>query len=212
MTEYYFKFEFTSIHNNIKNMNYYVLSENIEDIKLFLLQHNFTNVPQEAITLIEKSKTGKYDGNNILEPYRFRSNKSTEVFTVMTCWKFVEEAVSNLSADLNQFMLFGESIIRRDVEIFKLIGDLVNDIDHAHVVDFSLCDPDDIDEAILNGKDIMELHGKYKQIIGAPTEDSDMVMTYESLFESINDDDMILPITIECYINNFMEMMIDVFN
>lgn len=212
MVDYYFKFEFTSVHNTVKNMNYYVLAETIDDLKLFLSQHNFYDVPPESISIYPKHKMDNYEGNLVLEEYRFKSNNSPEILTVMTCWKFVEEAISNIASDLNQYMLFGEAIVRRDVEIFKLIGDYISSLDHAHIIDFTLCDiDDDIADGVLTNEKINELTRKYKQIIGSPTEDADMAIVYDSIFDSVNDNACVLPITIECYISNFTEMMMDAF-
>jgi hypothetical protein len=212
MEEYYFKFEFSSVHCKSKSINYYVLAKNMDDLKLFLSQHGFNNVPPEAVKLIPRNKTGKYDENCVLEPYRFKSNSSSEIFTVMTCWRYIDEAVSKLASDLSQYMLFGEAIVRRDVEIFKTIGDLIQNLGVAHVIDFSLCDVDNTNDSILSNREIRDMHKKYCQRVGAPTEDTDVVLTYERLFDSVdNEHDDVLPITIECYISNFTEMMMDVF-
>lgn len=220
MEDYYLKFEFSSVHNTSKNMNYYVYAETMDDLKLFTSQHGFTNVPPESITLVKKGSNGKYDGSHVLEPYKFKSNSSDELLTVMTCWDFVEEAISNVAAELNQYMLFGEAIVRRDVEIFKVIGDIINGLDHGMVVDFLLCDycPDDeyADDIMKANCVLYQLQKDYKKHVGRPTDDGNICLTYEGLCDAIVEDDDdpnkgVLPITIECYISNFTEKMMDAF-
>lgn len=208
MTDYYFKFEFTSIHNTNKNMNYYVLAENMDDLKLFLLQHNFHDVPPEAVQVVPRDYNS---GSHVLESYRFKSNSSSEIFSVMTCWLFIEETVQNLSMDLNQYMLFGEAIIRRDIEVFKVIGDLLSGMDHIHIIDYIAADIESTDTPETSAKEITEMRKEYCRKIGSPTEDTDMYITYESIFDAMDRHDGVLPITIECYIGNFTEMMMDAF-
>ncbi len=218
MNDYYFKFEFSSIHDPTKAMKYFVYGETLDDLKLFISQHGFRDVPPESIKVIKRSSMGKYDGSHLLEPYKFRSNSSKELFTVMTCWRFVEDAISQLATDLSQVMLFGESIVRRDIEIFKLIGDLVNGLEQGNIIDFVLCDycPDDEhDDDVIKSNDLLyQLQKNYLNQIGRPTEDTGSRLIYENLCDAVVYDDEgedVLPITVECYISNFTEMMMDVF-
>lgn len=214
MEDYYFKFEFSSIHNKIKSINYYVLAETMDDLRLFMAQHGFKDAPPESIELLPKNNMGKYSHNCLLEEYKFKSNNSDEVFSVMTCWTFINDTVNRISNDLNEYMLFGEAIIRRDVEIFKVIGDLVSGLDFGHVIDFMLCDykPEDETDEIVSDQLLYQLQKEYMKHIGKPTEDVNVTKTYEDLFNSVDDDeDNIMPVTIECYISNFTEMMMDVF-
>lgn len=218
MSDYYLKFEFSSIHNTSKNMNYCVYAENKDDLKLFMTQHGFSNVPNESVTLVEK---GKHEGDHVLEPYKFRSNSSNELFTVMTCWKFVEDAIAKLSRDLSETMLFGEAIVRRDIEIFKVIGDVINGLDQGRIIDFLLCDytpseNDFGDERIKNSIELYQLQKEYMRHIDHPSEDNPEMLIYSDLCDAMVDEDGdpdkgVLPITIECYINNFTEMMMDAF-
>ena len=193
--EYCFKFSFMSMHSENKNMSYHVLAETEEDLYLFLKQHGFSDAPPESIQLFPKDKIVA-DLSHILKPFKFKSNKRPGIFSVMTCEAFVDDAISNLASDLNVNMLFGEAIIRRDIEVFKMIGDLVHDLPFAHVIDFVLAD---------------QMTSEYRTKICCPCEDTDYYMTYEQLYDAVTPDE-IYPITLECYISNFTEMMVDVFN
>lgn len=209
--EYCFKFSFMSMHSENKNMSYHVLAETEEDLYLFLKQHGFSDAPPESIQLFPKDKIVA-DLSHILKPFKFKSNKRPGIFSVMTCEAFVDDAISNLASDLNVNMLFGEAIIRRDIEVFKMIGDLVHDLPFAHVIDFVLADVESskLPDAEL-GKEIIQMTSEYRTKICCPCEDTDYYMTYEQLYDAVTPDE-IYPITLECYISNFTEMMVDVFN
>lgn len=209
--EYYFKFSFMSMHTNNKNLSYHVLAETKENLYLFLKQHGFSDAPPESIQLFPKDKVSA-DLSHILKPFKFKSNKMPGVFSVMTCEAFVDTAIDNLAADLNANMLFGEAIIRRDVEVFKMIGDLVHDLPFAHVIDFVLADVESSNFPDASTvEDIRQMTDEYRTKICCPCEDTDYYMTYEQLHDAVNPDE-IYPITLECYISNFTEMMVDVFD
>lgn len=214
----YLKFEFSSMNNRVKNMNYYVYSESIRDLQIFFRQHNFRNVPQEAVTIYPSTGRNSIIDLRLLKPFKFKSNKTNEIYTVMTCDEFVNIAMENVANEIAQFSLFGEAIMRRDIDIFKIIGDNISKLPHAHITDYVLADeytifrntdsPDDSFD-----KDIRDLDKNYLKRIGAPTEDQDSRMVLESLHDAVDHSaDDIYPITLECYVSNFTEMMVDAFN
>lgn len=213
----YLKFEFSSMNNHNKNMNYYVYASTIEDLQMFCKQHNFHNVPSEAIT-IHSTHNDSIADIRLLKPFRFKSNRNDEIYTVITCEEFVDIAIENVANDLAQFMLFGEVIMRHDIGIFKMISDNVSKLPHAHIIDYILADEFNIfnhtDSPDMSfTKEIYDMGKQYLKSIGAPTEDQDFRMVLQSIYDDISHEkDEIYPITIECYVSNFTEMMIDTFN
>lgn len=207
---YLFRFEFSSKYNNIKNMNYVVYSETEEDLKMFLIQHNFTDSPMDAITVVSRDKVGNCYGS-ILKRHIFKSNHTDETYVIMTCPDFVNRAIETTCDGLNDVMIFGEAIICRDVEIFKLIGDLVNELPHANVLDFPLTDNqstryDIIAESVELARDCRNKHGRNPAYL----EDMSTYYVHQSM-DDIRCEDQPEPITIEAYVSYFTEMMIDVF-
>ena len=211
--EYFYRFEFSSMHNTKKSMNYSVYAATADDLKIFLNQHGFTDVPNEAVTMVPKSEA-RYT-SKIIEPYRFKSNKSNEIFTVYTCWEYIEDALQNATNDLTQCMLFGEAIIRRDIGIFKYIGDLIDHIKHAVIIDYIIADIETLNSMECedkSSKEIKEMRDTYRMRIGAPSEDFASVSVMEELLDAIPDNDEgVMPITLECYTSSFTEMMMDAF-
>lgn len=199
------------MHNKVKNMNYHVIAKNEEDMKLFLLQHNFTDSPMDAITVIPEDEYDQGEYRYTLEKYLFRSNKSKELFTVMTCPDFVDFAVETTCNDLVDSLLFGEAILRRDIEIFKLIGDLIHSLPHTNIMDFSLADVDSTDDTVPEHiTDILEMRKTYCNKIGCVTEDDGSYYVHQSM-EFDRCDTLPQPITIESYVASFTERMVDVF-
>lgn len=207
----YIKFTFTSVKNKSKSLSHVVLAEKMEDLQMFLAQHRFDRVPKEAITMLPEEKYKPSYSSQILKPYQFRSNFSKEVFTIMTCEDLVDSIIDNLASDLSKYMLFGEAIIRRDIEVFKEIGDIISDLPCAHVIDFSYVDIEPDEEPLKNSKDIIRQTQRYLNNCGScPTEDPDVKVIWDDLCDGFLDG-MVLSATVEAYISNFIEMMTDSF-
>lgn len=211
MDSYLFRFEFSSVHNKAKNMNYHVIAHNEEDMKMFLLQHNFTDSPLDSITVIPSKEYDQSEYRYTLEKYLFRSNRSNELFTIMTCEDFVDYAVETTCNSLTDSLLFGEAILRRDIGIFKLIGDMVHSLPHANIMDFSLAEVDSTDDSIPGTiSEILEMRKTYCNKIGSPYDDAGAYYIHQSMdFDRC--DTVPQPITIESYVAAFTERMIDVF-
>lgn len=212
----YLKFQFRSIKSNSKAFVYVALTKNPEDLQLFLKQHKFDQVPKESITILPEAEFRQRDESCILKPYKFKSNHSDQVFTIMSTEDIVEGVLDPLAEEICKFSLFGEAIIRRDVEVFKIIGDIISDLPLTHVIDYSLVDidEDNINASAKSSQDIIDLFRSYNAHTAYPTEDYDMSMIADDLRKAYKysiDDDDVLPFTIEAYIEHFVSMMTDSF-
>lgn len=211
MNDYIFKFEFSSCHNHIKNMNYRVFAKTERDLEMFLRQHNFTNISENSIKVLSPSEYRPYEDKFMIKEYLFKSNYSKETYHVMTCEDFVSFAITTTGNSLVDSLLLGEAIIRRDIGIFKLIGDLIYDLPHTNILDFSHADIESTNDPVPESiSEIMEMQKMYRTTIGRPTEDAGAAYIHDSFeYESIDTEPQ--PITLESYVSGFTEMMMDVF-
>lgn len=220
----YLKFQFRSIRSKSKAFTYVALTKNPEDLQLFLKQHKFDNVPKESITLLPESEFRQKDESCVLRPYKFKSNRQPfgQVFTIMSNQDIVEGILDPVSEEICKFSLFGEAIVRRDIEVFKVIGNIISDLPATHVVDFSLVDmdeahlsdEDDLNESAKSTQEFISYYIDYDKRITYPTEDHDMSVIRDDLDRAYRDSvdaDSVLPFTIEAYIEHFVSMMTDSF-
>lgn len=207
------KFEFSSVRNKRKNMNYKVMTDRIDYMTLFARQHGFNDIPPEAIKVLTKPDNW-IDDLDWLVPYKFRSNTIQGDYTIISTPRFVDSAIESIAGEISQSTLFGESIMRRDIELFKVIGDLVNKLEFAHVTDFVIADDETVrqlEENCLINRDIAEMEKRYRSHLNHPSEDVDASMILQDLYDAVTKQEY-MPITIEGYISNFTEMMVDCFD
>ena len=218
----YLRFQFRSVKSTSKAFTYEVLTKNPEDLQTFLMQHKFERVPKEAITILPEEEFKQKHLSCVLKPFKFRSNHSDRLYTIISNDDIVEGVLDPLAEELCKFSLFGEAIVRRDIEVFKIIGDIISDLPLTHVVDYSLVDidevnlsdEDDINASAKNSQDIIESYKSYASRVTYPTEDHDMAMIRDDLdkaYGDCNEAGEVLPFTIEAYIEHFVSMMTDSF-
>ena len=206
------RFDFQAINTKQKASptKYRVVTDDFSKMMLFLKQHGFNDVPKESLNIICIDDIDKCpDHYNILRPYRFKSNYTNDVYTIMTSEGFIDYAVDSAANDLNGYLLFGEAILRHDIEVFKTIGHLISNLPHTVIFDYMLADEQSVDDKTsLVSREISEMRKAYLAAISAPCEDYGAYETFESLHGACNVDE-ILPITLECYTSSFVEMMTD---
>lgn len=209
----YFKFEFSSASTRSSSMKYYVMSDNRQDMDMFLSQHGFHNV-EDSITIIPQEEYKPKDGTHLLSIHMFASNKEHTIYHVMTCEDFITRALDNVANDTSDHSIFGEAILRTDVEFIKMAAKDLSSLRHAFVMDFRLAD-----ESLLfnhNENDgykgtMLDMIAEYKNRIGAPSEDTGSQAILQSLYDACPDADTncVYPITVEAYISTFTELMVD---
>lgn len=205
-----FKFEFTSYGCKNKNLSHKVYSNNKEDMILFLQQHSFdmSMVHIECLTIDEYEK--EVDGHiydYLLKGYKMRSNKSQETFMIMTTYDFVYQACEVVCSWLSDSLLFGPPILRTDVEIIKMINDLIHELPHVFVLDHALIDGD---SGNIIGDQRYIRSNRSLDSFDLTDEGYDDSYIYESIFNSSFDED-IQPITVEAYVSFFTTLIMDVY-
>lgn len=215
MSDYY-KFTFSS-GSTRSSMTYYVISRSIDDMNLFLKQHGFNNA-HDAIRILPEDEFKPKDYSHELRICIFKSNKQPGTFHVMTSEDLITRAIENTANDIADHSIFGEAILRTDIEFLKIIGSLIGKLEHGFVMDFNLADESMLFNSLENENQyknrIMDMISEYKNRIGAPTEDIGSQTILQSLHDSCPDRDTgcIYPITVEAYVSTFTELMVDCYN
>ena len=96
----YFKFEFSSAASRSSSMKYYVMSNNMPDMEMFLSQHGFHDV-KDSISIVLPEEFKPKDVTHLLSIHSFSSNKDHAIYNVMTCEDFITRAIENVSNDLS---------------------------------------------------------------------------------------------------------------
>lgn len=203
-----FRFRFKS-NGMTDNMAYFVLSDDINKVRLFLKQHNFKEVDSYIEPVLAEEHSG--DDEFLLEPYIMKSNSSDKLYTVMTNEHMVYACASKVSGILSDSLVFGDEVIRDDIPIMKIISKLVHGLDHVYVLDHTLCDQD--------GKPYSSSYDQYIKC-GIPNPDytdADLPTAYDDtgIYESMEYSiikDKPLPFTIEAYVSYFADLLTDEYN
>ena len=205
-------FRFEAINNKQKAhpTRYRVVTDNFNMMNLFLKQHCFNDITPESLSVVKFADVNKCpDRYNILQPYMFKSNYNDKIYTIITSEGFVNYAIDAVANDLNNYMVFGEAILRNDIAVFKTIGNIIYELPHTHIFDYILANEESVDNpGSLIDSDLLDMRRCYLSAMSAPCEDPGSYMTFESLHDAVNTDE-IMPITIECYTSSFVEMMTD---
>ena len=216
MPDAYIRFDFTSV-KRLGSMKYYVLAENMDDMNQFLMQHGFKDVT-DALKIYPAEKYKSSDCSHILDIHRFMSNHKPGVFPVMTCASFVDHAIETVANDLGDHSVFGEAILRQDIEFIKMIGSIITKLPHGYVMDYTLADESILFKCLENGvakrEDIDNTAG-WMARTGHPSEDPTAQVILQSLYDAtpdLSNDLGIYPITLEAYVSSFTELMIDCYN
>ena len=206
------RFDFQSINSKQRSSptKYRVVTDDFNKMMLFIRQHGFINATPESLSVVDISDINRCpDHYNILTPYKFKSNFKDGIYTIMTTEGFVTYAIESAADDLNGCLLFGEAILRHDIEAFKTISNLISSLPHTRIFDYLLANEKCVDDpAILSSQEIASMRREYLTKINAPCEDYGAYETFESLHDSVNTDE-VMPITLECYTSGFVEMMTD---
>lgn len=209
LDDHFIRFKFFSASSMGKDRPFEVYANTMDEMNMFLNQHCFKGVDENAFAIIPKNIC-RNKNDMILELYSFKSNHSNDIYHVMTTRFFVDMAMENTATDVNFNLLFGEAILRSDIEIFKHINTLLWKLPHVHVKDVLIADDNMIDDNII--KESLDIRKEYR-LINRPWDDLDSQMVIESLYDVMSSDPIeVNPITIEAYVSSFTTLITDVCN
>lgn len=201
-----FKFQFTTMNlsTDAQGPPYRVYAFNREDMDLFLRQHGFDirYVHVEFIPINEFDD----DEEHILKLHKFRSNTSNEVYHIMTTSRFVDDAIDYTCLQLTDHLILGPPIVRNDIEIIKLINELMYSLPYVFILDHTLTDGFGGDVYSGDWEKYIKFYDSEQSL-----ENMDDSYIYESMHNSSVIDKM-QPITIEAYVSHFTQMLFDSFN
>lgn len=108
-------------------------------VELFIKQHNFD--PNE--TTIETLPDG-FDGDDLethmLEWYTVYSNRDHQYHKIVTISMYVYEAVEEVVKCLGDYLIFGETIFRRDIPFIDKVNRYLDEIPYVFAFDYDLLD------------------------------------------------------------------------
>lgn len=197
----FFKLTFYSTNGSLK---YKVFSEGLYPMKMFVQQHNFG---RDILELIEPVPEGTdLPDGEILRPYKFKSKYSdTDVYTIYTTDDFVSDAVQAVCAELAEYLVFGDVLIRTNIELMKTISDLIGELKYVYVLDHGSIDGD-------TGELYSQDFEKYVKVFDpfmVPAEDGfDDAYIYDSMTHAMLSQE-IQPITLEAYVSSFASIVTD---
>lgn len=196
----YFKISFGSL--NAEKLRYVAYSNNEHDMNMFIKQHCLT---PNNVTIVNVDSENDV-AFNIIKEFKFKSNQNNQLFTIYTTDSLVNQAATIVAEKLSDATLFGPPIERQDIELMRMIDELVHDLDYVFILDFNLMNDDD--EYIYSDWE------KHVKCLGNPTdyvyggEQFDSYI-FDRLLDDVSNTESIMPITLEAYVNNFVDILTD---
>lgn len=197
------------------NMSYFVLTDDIEKMRLFMKQHNFD--PTLSCIDCVMLKDHEEDSEYMLEPFLLKSNCSSKIYTVMSNEHMIYECANEAASIMSSSSILGSTIIKGDIPIMKVISELVNELDHTYVLDHTLCDSDTgkpyssaYEQYTKVGYPVVEYSKAWLTLYQEPAAYDDSAL-YESITGCVNKD-YPMPFTLEMYVSYFAGLLTDSYN
>ena len=184
-----------------------VYSNKLEEIHMFLKQHNF----DENQTFIENIPTDVAEEDDLeehtLELYLMQSNEDGSLHQIYSTRRFIDLAVNYTAQRLNDTLILGECIFRQDIEVIKLITESLESIPCTEIADFNAANDQSVDDCewMIVAKSGMDLL-RYEEANGPSNDVTDSTKIWESISRNIMPDAP-LPITIEAYVESFVQII-----
>lgn len=206
--------------------NSYVWHENINVIKQFMLQHNYTDAylnnieTSESISTVDAYKNTNYR----LQPFFFGSNVNPEeTYTVFTTKNLMDEIYDYLYCELEEKCYMNDLIAMTDIPIIKAINELIYKLPYVFVLNHVHDEGMDeySEEVFVSNLNYVKLFDSTQRENGygsKPTESQLVYLSYanfqeyikEALIESMQDsyqEKIKQPISIEGYVAMFLKVI-----
>ena len=173
-------------------------------ILLFMKQHNFD--PQQ--TLIETLPSNYEDDDlesHTLDWFTAYSNKDHQYHKIVTTRTYVIEAVEEVVKCLSDYLIFGETIFRRDIPFIELVNQYLDEIPYIFAFDYDIIDGcPSCDTSYFNVKKDLE---QFSRAIDEEYDTSSIDDLYNRFMFKIVPGKP-LPITLEAYVRCFVKLVI----
>lgn len=178
-----------------------VYSEDINLIHQFLYQHNFdiNNSPIEMVS-------DEHANEDALDRYslkirKFQSNEDKQIHEVATSDHLMELAVDYVTNELGTFLLFGPTIIRKDIQVIQIASDILESLPCTQILDHLLMDDDSVGDPY--DTSWMIVSKTLEEFAASKDWDNcDLSYLYEMIDRECDND--IMPITLEAYVKSFV--------
>lgn len=252
-----FRFRFNNVHEvvyakDMKTMEIFLRQHNFlkedqsieEFIRLNLFMYNKTSEWISSLGYAERDTEDKMDNpryqrydvsypekveGRILKQFKFKSNNSNDNFIIISNDYLVINAIELVCNELTPTLIFGNIVVKNDIEFIKLICELIDTLPKVNVLDYFMMDCDET-----NDSDAYEDYtGKDKSLNEKKREEFEKVMRltpntfmlsaldeipqgrfHDSgchyIYKSFMEDcfiELIQPITIEAYVSNFSKSL-----
>lgn len=194
-----FRFKKPDMHDG----HFTVYSDRRDFMDMFLRQHGFSLEHAYVDVLSVHDVQPSSLNTSLLQPYKFKSNNSDEVFTIITAEWLISSAVDETCSDLSGTLMLGPASIRGDIEIFNIINQLIDMLPYVYVRDEKLIDGDsgnmfeeEEENRYCDRPTALDLYDQYSL-----TGDDMDVYLYESMHSARTGE--IQPITVERYVHSF---------
>lgn len=181
-----------------------VYSSDINDILLFMKQHSFDQGSTNIETLPDSYCEDDVE-RNMLKFYKMKSNRTNQVYNIMTTEYFVDEAVESVACSLGSYLVFGPIITRREVPFINVINDIIDEIPFIFAFDYNIMEggPAIDCEYFVVKKDMDQfLKSEEREYDGSTLDE----LYNRFLFKVIPGEP--LPITLEGYIRCFVKRVV----
>lgn len=182
-----------------------VYSNDINEIHLFLKQHNFDPNCTFIENVPEEDAEDDYLDDNTLKFFKMKSNVDKEIHTIITSQHFIDLAVSYVTESLSDYLLFGETILRNDIQLIQVVREILGDMPCTAILDFNLLDGDSLKYAW--NTDWMYVKKTIDQITESPSEDGQDLSELWQLIEDACKNE-VLPFTLEAYVEMFVHVIL----
>jgi hypothetical protein len=124
-----------------------VYSENMYEIQQFLQAHHF-DMNQTIIENVGPDDMKEDLGfeAHVLKEFRLWSNQDQKEYTIYTSNHLMTMAMDYAANEIGQFSLFGETILRRDIQIVNIAATCIANLPCCEVLDYLLLDDNSADD------------------------------------------------------------------
>lgn len=198
--DYVFIIQINCGSNGLYTQYYTIWTENEEYINRFIQQHSLEKdavyVTPILIDELEGIPSTMITESNELNEYYFKSNKDDSVHTIVTTEKIVSSAVEAVGKLLTDSLLFGDLVMREDIQFVKKISDLIEKLPYASIYDWSLLEeiPGD---------------GYYSDYAYSDYTTNYKNYTVEEMFRR-HKPGQVEPITLEAYVHQFVKFILTI--
>ena len=207
----YFIFRFSPLDNPpTRDMVYTVYTDKKEIMDKFLDQHSMSD-GKELVTV------GTYDDEDLddiqcLKLYKFGSNKYRDkIYEIYTTYNIVELVLRDVTSDLSCACYFNDIICRTDIPLIEYIKGLIDKMRWGCVLNLVGCDEyNDTKYKVTSNPSKWNMRSDRpgEQFVYSDGPDDSKI---SDALVGVAEDDEIMPITLEKYIESFVALITDEF-